>query len=104
MVKKEISKYKVDKPKEIFEHEIVAFSYFFDRAVDAGMIGMFHLPIFSCTNSYVVLFSDICIQFFIFVIIYCLDESTGGTIQVKDYKTYAMKRKYGLFCRWTYEY
>lgn len=40
MVRKEISKYKVDKPLEIFEHEIVAFSYFFDRAVDAGIIGM----------------------------------------------------------------
>lgn len=38
MVRKEVSKYNVDKPSEIFEHEIVAFSYFFDRAVDAGII------------------------------------------------------------------
>ncbi|WP_411025900.1 hypothetical protein, partial [Salmonella sp. s57402] len=28
----------MDKPEEIFEHQIVAFSYFFDKAAEVGLI------------------------------------------------------------------
>lgn len=29
-----------DKPKELLNQKIVAFSYFYDRAQDAGLVGM----------------------------------------------------------------
>lgn len=32
-----------DKPKDLLNHKIVAFSYFYDRAQDAGLVGTLRL-------------------------------------------------------------
>lgn len=39
IVQKVVSKYKVDKPLELLQHDIVAFSYYFDRATEVGLVG-----------------------------------------------------------------
>ncbi|XP_018901655.1 ectonucleoside triphosphate diphosphohydrolase 5 isoform X2 [Bemisia tabaci] len=38
IVQKVVSKYKVDKPLELLQHDIVAFSYYFDRATEVGLV------------------------------------------------------------------
>ena len=38
MAKSAINKENIDKPKEIITGDVYAFSYFFDRATDAGLI------------------------------------------------------------------
>lgn len=39
IIKSIVEEENVDKPPEIFRHEIVAFSYFFDRASEFGIVG-----------------------------------------------------------------
>lgn len=34
-----VERKQVDKPPELFEHQIIAFSYFFERAAESGLIG-----------------------------------------------------------------